>query len=83
MVFGGSLDRYMRAYDDANGKVLWETRLNDVPSSSPISFGVNGKQYLAVIVGNGGAQAVTFPALVPEIQNPPDRAPRPLGFRAP
>jgi hypothetical protein len=26
-----------------------------------------------MIVGNGGAQALTFPALVPEIRNPPDR----------
>ena len=26
-----------------------------------------------MIVGNGGAQAVTFPALVPETRNPPDR----------
>jgi hypothetical protein len=34
---------------------------------------VNGKQYVAVTVGNGGAQAATFPALVPEIKNPPDR----------
>jgi hypothetical protein len=26
-----------------------------------------------VVVGNGGAQSATFPVLVPEIQNPPDR----------
>jgi hypothetical protein len=25
------------------------------------------------VTGNGGAQAATFPALVPEIRNPPDR----------
>jgi hypothetical protein len=34
---------------------------------------VNGKQFIAVTVGNGGAQAATFPPLVPEILNPPDR----------
>ena len=73
VVFSGSIDRYFRAYDDANGKLLWETRLNDVPSNAPISYSVNGKQYIAVGVGNGGAQATTFPVLVPEIQNP-DRA---------
>ena len=72
IVFSGSLDRYIRAYDDSNGKMLWETRLNDVPSSAPISYSVNGKQYVAMVVGNGGAQAATWPALVPEIQNPPD-----------
>jgi alcohol dehydrogenase (cytochrome c) len=70
IVFDGSLDRYIRAYDQANGKVLWETRLNDVPSSCPITYSVNGKQYVAVVVGNGGAHAITWPPLVPEIQNP-------------
>jgi alcohol dehydrogenase (cytochrome c) len=72
IVFNGSLDRFIRAYDDSTGKVLWEMRLNDVPSSCPITYTVNGKQYIAVVVGNGGAHAATWPALVPEIQNPPD-----------
>jgi len=54
--------------------LLWETRLSDVPSNAPISYTVNGKQYIAIGVGNGGAQAMTFPPLVPEIQNL-DRAP--------
>ncbi len=70
IVFDGSLDRYIRAYDESNGKVLWETRLNDVPSSCPITYMVNGKQYVAVVVGNGGAHAATWPPLVPEIKNP-------------
>ncbi len=74
VVFAGSIDRFMRAFDDSTGKVLWEARLNDVPNAPPITFGANGKQYVAVIVGNGGAQAITFPVLVPEIQNPPDRS---------
>ncbi len=73
LVFAGSIDRFIRAYDDMSGKLLWEQRLNDVPSSNAISYAVNGKQYIAVVVGNGGAQAATFPALVPEIQNPPER----------
>jgi alcohol dehydrogenase (cytochrome c) len=72
VVFSGAMDRWFKAYDDATGKVLWQVRLNDVPSSAPISYSVNGKQYVAMVVGNGGAQAATWPALVPEIQNPPD-----------
>jgi hypothetical protein len=40
---------------------------------APITYSVNGKQYIAVVVGNGGAQTATFPVLVPEIENPPDR----------
>jgi PQQ-dependent dehydrogenase (methanol/ethanol family) len=73
VVFAGALDRVFAAYDDANGKELWRIRLNDVPNSAPISYSIGGRQYVAVVVGNGGAQAATFPALVPEIRNPPDR----------
>ena len=69
VIFNGSIDRYFRAYDDQNGKLLWETRLSDVPSDAPIAYTVNGKQYIAIGVGNGGAQATGFAALVPEIQN--------------
>ena len=73
IVFAGAIDRGFSAYDDATGKELWRTRLNDVPSSAPITYLVNGRQYVALVTGNGGAQAATFPALVPEIKNPPDR----------
>ena len=72
IVFAGAIDRGLSAYDDATGKELWRTRLNDVPSSAPITYLVNGRQYVALVTGNGGAQAATFPALVPEIKNPPD-----------
>jgi alcohol dehydrogenase (cytochrome c) len=72
VVFAGSLDRYLKAYDDRTGATLWQVRMNDVPSSAPITYSVDGKQYVAVVVGNGGAQTATFPVLVPEIQNPPD-----------
>jgi alcohol dehydrogenase (cytochrome c) len=73
VVFAGALDRVFAAYDDADGKELWRVRLNDVPNSAPITYSIAGRQYVAVVVGNGGAQAATFPALVPEIRNPPDR----------
>ena len=73
VVFAGAIDRGFSAYDDTTGRELWHTRLNDVPSSAPITYVVNGRQYVALVTGNGGAQAATFPALTPEIKNPPDR----------
>ncbi|HLI84092.1 MAG TPA: PQQ-binding-like beta-propeller repeat protein [Bryobacteraceae bacterium] len=69
VIFNGSIDRFFRAYDDQTGKLLWETRLSDVPSNAPISYMVNGKQYVAIGVGNGGAQATGFAPLAPEIRN--------------
>ncbi|HEV2701256.1 MAG TPA: PQQ-binding-like beta-propeller repeat protein [Steroidobacteraceae bacterium] len=74
VVFSGSLDRYLRAYDDTTGKELWQVRMNDVPSSCPISYSVNGRQYIAVVVGNGGIESQTFPTIVPEIQDPQEHA---------
>ena len=72
VVFNGTLDRRFMAFDDRTGEILWQTRLNDVPSSFPISYGVDGRQYVAVVVGNGGAHARTWPGLVRSIYNPPD-----------
>jgi alcohol dehydrogenase (cytochrome c) len=82
VIFNGSIDRFFRAYDDQTGKLLWETRVSDVPSNAPISYSVNGRQYIAIGVGNGGAQATGFTALVPEIQNL-DRAPAVWVFQLP
>ena len=72
VVFAGSLDRMFLAYDAATGAQIWKTRLNDVPSSAPISYSANGQEYVAVVVGPGGYQSNSYDALVPEIQNPPD-----------
>ena len=70
IVFAGTLDRYFRAYDDTNGKVLWETRLNNALNAPPISFAVNGKQYVAIAVGNGSSQLRSLNTLTPDIKNP-------------
>lgn len=74
LVFAGALDRWFTAYDDGTGETLWKARLGDVPSSAPISYLAHGKQYVAMVVGFGGPQTVSFPALVPEIKVPATRS---------
>lgn len=74
VLFAGALDRWFSAYDDASGALLWRQRLSDVPSSAPISFAAHGKQYVAMVVGYGGPQSMTFGNLVPEISPPPARS---------
>jgi alcohol dehydrogenase (cytochrome c) len=71
LVFGGARDRHLRAYDAANGKVLWQTILNASPSSSPAAFSVAGVQYLVVVAGGGGAFDSGTRSLTPEIIDPP------------
>ena len=57
LVFSATPERYFRAFDDRDGKLLWESpRLNDVPNAFPISYMVDGKQYIAMPVGSSGLQ---------------------------
>ncbi len=53
LVFAGDIARYFRAFDDTTGKVLWQMRTNNAVNSFPISYSVNGKQYVAVATGGG------------------------------
>jgi alcohol dehydrogenase (cytochrome c) len=68
LVFVGGRDRYFNAFDSATGKTLWRTRLPASPSSTPVTYSVGGKQYVAVVAGNGGP--VAWPYMTPEIDNP-------------
>ena len=51
LVFIGALDQSFKALDDATGEVLWKAELGDLPTSYPISYSVDGKQYVAVAIG--------------------------------
>ncbi|MYZ46481.1 pyrroloquinoline quinone-dependent dehydrogenase [Propylenella binzhouense] len=70
LVFGGSWDRWFRAFDDTTGDVLWQIRTNNAVNSFPITYEVDGKQYVAVAVGNGSSAARSWATLTPEITNP-------------
>ena len=70
LVFSGSRDREFSAYDAATGKILWQTGLNAVPSSSPVTYSTNGHQYVAVVAGGGGSLDAGEALLTPEIDNP-------------
>ena len=74
VLLAGSLDRRLNAYDAANGERLWTTRLSDVPNSPPITFAVNGRQYVAATTGAGGYLTGAYSVMAPEIRNPTDRS---------
>jgi alcohol dehydrogenase (cytochrome c) len=51
VVFAGDLDPSLKAFDDETGKLLWQVGLDDLPSSSIITYGIGATQYVAVVVG--------------------------------
>jgi alcohol dehydrogenase (cytochrome c) len=59
-----------RAFNNTTGEVKWQMRLNNVINSFPITYSVNGKQYVAVAVGSGSSHSKALATLTPEIQNP-------------
>jgi alcohol dehydrogenase (cytochrome c) len=73
LVFGGDVAGNFHALDDTTGEVLWETNLGAPVSGYPISFAVDGKQYVAVTTGGslvaGAARRVT-----PELTGEPTPA---------
>jgi alcohol dehydrogenase (cytochrome c) len=68
LVVVGDFDRYLYVHDATTGKILFQTRLPTSVQGFPITYAVNGRQYLAVPVGTGGGQwATTIPSeLTPE-----------------
>ncbi|MCF1461228.1 glucose/quinate/shikimate family membrane-bound PQQ-dependent dehydrogenase [Agrobacterium vitis] len=52
---GAAVDNYLRAYDLATGKVLWEGRLPAGGQATPMSYELNGKQYVVMVAGGHGS----------------------------
>ena len=57
LLFRGTIDRVFQAVDQSNGEVLWRQRLDNAPSSYPITYRVDGKQYVAVATNSGSYHA--------------------------
>jgi PQQ-dependent dehydrogenase (methanol/ethanol family) len=71
VAFVGDLDRYFLGIDVKTGKLLWKTRLGTSVQGYPISFAIDGKQYIAVTTGLGGGSPRDVPRVIaPEIHHP-------------
>jgi alcohol dehydrogenase (cytochrome c) len=51
LVFSGGREGYFFALDGRNGSLLWKVPLGGQVNSGPMSYAVNGKQYIAVAAG--------------------------------
>ena len=64
LVFVGDLDRRFKALDVSTGETLWETRLGTSVQGHPVSFAIEGKQYIAVTTALGGTSPRTVPGVI-------------------
>ena len=62
LIFGGDVNGRFRAFDHETGEILWEVNLGSPVSGFPITYAVDGRQYVAVSTGFG-----RFLELTPEL----------------
>ena len=52
LLFSGGKEGYFFALDARTGQLLWKASLGGQINSGPMSYSVNGKQYVTVAAGN-------------------------------
>ena len=67
LVFGGDVDGRFRALDHETGEILWEINLGSSVTGFPVTYAVDGRQYVAVSTGSGGTSS-HFLSLTPELR---------------
>ena len=65
LVFGGDVSGNFRAFDQESGEILWAVRLGSPVVGYPISYAVDGRQYVAVTTGPGALNLRMTPELRP------------------
>ena len=74
LVFIGDWERFVFAYDARNGAQLWQARLPHMTNGFPITYAVDGTQYIAIGTGpslGASSWATIIPSeLLPEKKNP-------------
>ena len=62
------MDRRFRAFDAESGEILWESIVGGVVQNSTITYSVDGRQYVAVLTGDGASHTGSKLGLVPDIR---------------
>ncbi|MCI0529775.1 MAG: PQQ-binding-like beta-propeller repeat protein, partial [Nitrospira sp.] len=61
LVLTGDMEGNALAFDSSNGKLLWTFNTGSAHHGSPITYAVNGKQYIAVPSGTGRLWVGDYP----------------------
>ena len=67
LIFGGDINGRFRALDHETGDVLWEINIGSPVTGFPITYAIDGRQYVAVSTGTSGPFA-RFITLTPELR---------------
>ena len=59
LVFSGADDGNFYAFDATNGKILWKANLGLGFGAAPITYSVNGTQYVAIAAGGAAVAVIT------------------------
>jgi quinohemoprotein ethanol dehydrogenase len=81
LVFQGTSLGEIAAYQADNGQKLWSTQTHTGILAPPVTYEVNGEQYVAVEVGWGGAFALSAGQLAHHEQPNQGNIPRVLAFK--
>ena len=52
LIFGGDGNGRFRAFDEETGDIMWEINLGSMVTGFPVTFAVDGKQYVAASTGS-------------------------------
>jgi alcohol dehydrogenase (cytochrome c) len=67
----GDFDRRFKAFDVKTGKLLWQTRLGTTVQGHPVTYSIDGRQYIAVTTGLGGGSPQNMPiTMLGEVHRP-------------
>jgi len=87
LVFNGAPDGKLLAYSADQGQKLWDVAIPGGGISTPVSYLLDGKQYVSVLAGRGNGRLYTFmldgKAAMPVAPAPAGRAGPPEGSGAP
>lgn len=57
---GAGQDDYLRAFDLDTGKELWKGRLPAGGQATPMTYAMDGRQYVVIAAGGHGELGTTF-----------------------
>jgi quinohemoprotein ethanol dehydrogenase len=73
LVFEGTTKQTLSAFDARTGKLLWEMPIQSAPVAGPITYMLDGEQYVAINAGWGGGAAVIERGMGTELPRAPAR----------